>query len=484
MPQLAELAGHGFDVACLRAVPPLGFIALILSSALVTIDGTAVTVALPAIGRDFSARFSVLQWTSNASLLALAALVLPAGALGDRYGRRRTMRAGLLLFATASIACATAPGTGWLIVARLVQGAGAALVVPGAIAILRATYTDETERTRRFGLWAGWSGLATAAGPLAGGLIVDLISWRAVFLLSAALAVATALLLGSAPESRAERASHSIRPTPALLIVALLAGVSILLINGGGSGRWSSPSSLIAATAIALSAFALWRSHQLTPVLPRELLCSANCINANAATFVLYFGVFGISFLLVIYTQAVLGYSATWSAITVLPTALAILVLAEPFGRAGAWIGPRALIMGAPLAAAAGVLWISMGPHPLPFWTHIVTGSTLFGLGVAMAVSPLTHAAISSVPEESAGTASGVHHATVRASGLAAIALLGSLAAAGDAAGALTVDGFRRALLVCAAVIAVAGVLAGSRIIDEAPGGLPGSATDASGKSG
>jgi MFS family permease len=313
-------------------------------------------------------------------------------------------------------------------------------------------------------------------------MLVDLISWRAVFLFSAALAVATALLLGSAPESRAERASPSIRPFPALLIVTLLAGLSVLLINGGHDGSWRSPSSLAAAIAVALSALALWRYHQLTPVLPRELLCSVNCISANAATFVLYFGVFGLSFLLVIYTQAVLDYSATWSAVTVLPTALAILVLAEPFGRAGAWIGARTLVMAAPLAAAAGVLWIGMGPHPLPFWTHIVTGAALFGLGVAMAVSPLTHAAISSVPEESAGTASGVHHATVRASGLAAVALLGSLAAAGDAVGALTVDGFRRALLVCAAVIAVAGVLAGSRIIDEAPGGLPRPAKDSPGQ--
>jgi MFS family permease len=234
MPHSSELFRNlvAHALPCQAAVPFHGFLALILSSALVTLDGTAVTVALPAIGRDLAARFSVLQWTTNASLLALAALVIPAGLLGDNYGRRRMMRLGLLLFAAASAGCAFAPAAAWLIGLRLVQGTGAALIVPGAVAILRAVYTDEHERARRFGAWAGWSGAASAVGPLAGGTLVDLFSWRAVFLLSVTLAVPTLWLLRAVPESRADSNGTPMQLLPTLLIVLLLAGSSFVLING------------------------------------------------------------------------------------------------------------------------------------------------------------------------------------------------------------------------------------------------------------
>ena len=452
-------------------MPRGGFIALILSSALVTFDGTAVTVALPAIGRDLDAPFSALQWTMNASLVALAALVMPAGVLGDTYGRRRMMRLGLLLFASASVGCALAPTATWLVGARLVQGSGAALIVPGAIAILRATYADERERARRFGAWAGWSGAAGAIGPLAGGALVDLFSWRAVFLLSVALAVPTTLLLRSVPESCAEGEQQPMQLVPATLIVLLLAASSFVLINGPQAG-WMSVPTAGALVVVTLAACALWRQGRRCPVLPVEIAASRNCLAANAATFVLYFGMFGLAFLLVIYTQAVLEYSATWSGVAVLPSAVVMLLLSELFGRFAARLGTRALLISGPLTAAAGILWIGLGPQPLAFWTHIIPGTALFGLGVAMAVSPLTHAAVSSVPERTAGTASGVHHATVRAAGLTAVAVLGSFAASEPEAGVLSLDGFRRAMVVCGGFIAVAGVVAGTLIVNDEPGGL------------
>ena len=452
-------------------MPLRGFVALILSSALVTLDGTAVTVALPAIGRDLDAGFSLLQWTTNASLLSLAALVMPAGVLGDRFGRRRVMRLGLLLFAAASLACAIAPTAPALIVARLMQGAGAAAAVPGAVAILRATYADERERTRRFGTWAGWSGAASAAGPLVGGALVDIASWRAVFLLSMTLAIPTAVLLGAVPESRAEGRQQPVNLLPGVLIIVLMAGASFLLINARAAD-WTSPATIGAIGAVAAAVLALWWQGRRRAVIPVEIVSSRNCVAANAATFVLYFGMFGLAFLLVMYTQMALGYSATWSAMAVLPTAAVMLVGAERFGRLAARFGTRALLVAAPVAAAAGILWLGTAPHPLPFWSHLIPGTALFGLGLAIAVSPLTHAAVSSVPEACAGTASGFHHATVRTAGLVAVAILGSLAAGGADLESLTLDGFRRALVACAILVAVAGTAAGAFVTNEEPGGL------------
>jgi MFS family permease len=393
------------------------FVALILSSALVTLDGTAVNVALPAIGRDLDARFSELQWITDASLLMLALLLLPAGIVGDRFGRRRVTMLGLAAFGATSVACGAAPGVRWLIAARLAQGAAAAFIVPGAIAILRATYVDEKERARVFGIWAGWSGLASAAGPLLGGALADTLSWRAVFFVSAAITLPTLVLMRWVPESCDRRG---------LTVRATLAAV----------GR--------------------------TP----------NCLAGNIATFVLYFGLFGLSFLLAVYTQDVLGYSGTWAAVALLPVSLMMLALSEWFGRMGTRYGPRRLLTAGSVAAGAGIMWVASGAEPLAFWTRIVAGTTLFGFGLAMAVAPMTHAAVSSVPNDCAGAASGVNNAVVRAAGFLAIAVLGSLASAGPDDGRLSTESFREALMVCGGLVLVSGVLLSQLIRDSQRGGL------------
>jgi MFS family permease len=398
-------------------VSTVALVALILSSALVTLDGTAVNVALPAIGRDLGARYSQLQWITDASLFMLAALLLPAGMIGDRIGRRRVTRLGLVGFAAASAACAAAPTVWWLVGARLVQGAAAAFVVPGAIAILRATYRDEKERARVFGIWAGWSGLASAGGPLLGGALVDLITWRAVFLVSAMLALATIVLLRRVPES-SDRAGRTIRESLA------------------------------------------------------ELVATPNCVAGNLATFVVYFGLFGLSFLLAIYTQDVLGYSATWAGVTLLPVSLMMLALSERFGHLATRHGPRLVLTGGALAAGGGIIWLALGTEPLAFWTRIIAGSAMFGLGMAMTVAPLTHAAVSSVTKECAGAASGVNNAVVRAAGFVAIALVGSLASAGPEGNGMSPESFRYALMVCGGVVTVAGVLVAQMIRDRERGGL------------
>jgi MFS family permease len=394
--------------------------ALILASALITLDGTAVTVSLPAIGRELALSVSRLQWISNASLLMLAALLMPSGAAADRFGRYRVVRMGLLLFAAGSLAGLLSPSAAWLIGARAVQGVGGALILPAALAALRAGFPDPLERTRVFGVWAAWTGVAGASGPLLGGAIVDLVSWRGVLALSCAVAVTTLALLGF---RNSERAAVE-------------------------AGRAPLP---------------------LAPAV-RELVRSHNCLPANGATFAFYFGMFGLSFLLVLYTQQVLGYSGTWAGVVLLPISI-MLFGAGLLGRMTARFGSRLVLTTAAGIAASGVVWLATGPHPLSFTTRLIPAMLLFGLGISVAVAPLTQAAVSAVPEHCAGSASGLNHATVRAAGLIAIAALGALAAP-DGSQSVSPEGLRTALLVCAAVVGLVGAASGALVRDDRPGGL------------
>jgi MFS family permease len=443
---------------------------LMLASAVITLDGTAATVALPSIGRDLSVPISRLQWIGNAPLLMLAALLLPAGAVADRYGRVRVIRIGVAIFAAASLACAAAASDLALIAARLAQGLGGALILPAVLAVLRGAYADDAERARIFGAWAAWTGAAAAAGPLAGGALVDLLHWRAVFAPAAAAALAAMLLLRreSTPAGDATR-RHPIPLRSTAALAALLGAVAYLLIEGPSARLDIWRAAALGGAAVAAAAV-LARDPGRGVLFPRELLHAQNCIPANAATFALYFGMFGLSFLLALYTQQALGYSALGAAVVLLPMSV-MLFLAEPFGRVAARVGTQPLIVAGSLTAAAGIYWIAAGPHPLAFWSRMMTGAALFGLGVSLAVSALTHAAVAAVPAQCAGAASGLNHATVRAAGLVSIALLGSLAAPG-ASEAISAEGFRLALTICATVVAAGGVAGAVLLREEAPGGL------------
>lgn len=443
--------------------------AILLASALITLDGTAVNVALPAIGRDLAVSFSTLQWISNAPLVMLAALVLPAGMLADRYGRTRVMRLGLAGFAAGSALAAVAASDVALIGGRLLQGASGALILPGALAVLRAAHADPDERTRKLGVWAAWTGVAAAIGPLLGGALVDWMSWRAVVALPGVCAVAAVLMLR--PQGEAD-SSDEARPLPVggtIALVSFFGALAYLLIEGSRAG-WAAPHVLPALVLAPLAAIYLLRTPCRDRLLPPELLAARNCLSANGATFGLYFGVFGLSFLLALYTQQELGYSGISAGAGILPISL-MLFLAEPFGRLAARYGTRAAISAGSTVAAAGIVWIATGEQPLAFWSRIIVGSTLFGLGVSLAVSALTNAAVSAVPESVAGAASGLNHATVRAAGVAAIALLGSLAASTDGS-RMAADGFSRALWICAGIVGAAGVASGAFVRNDEPGGL------------
>jgi MFS family permease len=440
---------------------------LILASALITLDGTSTTIALPAIARDLSVPMSRLQWIANAPLLMLAALLLPSGTLGDRFGRIRVMRAGLACFIAGATACAAAPSDAVLIAAKLAQGAGASLVLPAALAVLRGAHDDAAERAHLFGIWAAWTGVASAAGPLVAGALVDLSSWRMVFVPSAAAGGAAMLLLGSDALT-----TESERPGPlpgkaTVALVLLLGGLAYALMHGASLGL-RDPWLAVPMTIAAAGAVVLARDRQRHVLLPRELIASRNCLPANATTFALYFGMFGLSFLVVLYVQQVLGESALRAAIVLLPMSL-MLLLAERFALLTRSLGARWLILAGAVAAGAGIGW--MGAHPLPAWWHIVLGTGVFGFGLSLAVSAVTNAAVAAVPETCAGAASGLNHAVVRAAGLAAVALLGSIAAPGLSDG-VSAEGVRFAMLVCAGVVVCGGVAGGALLRDEEPGGV------------
>lgn len=437
-------------------MPRRGLCALILSSGLVTLDGTGATVALPAIGRDLDARFSDLQWVTTAALLMVASFVMAGGALGDLYGRRRVMRSGLVLFGTASLGCALAPSIGVLIAMRVLQGAGAALLVPGAIAILRASYIERGPRLRALGSWAGWSGLAAAIGPLLGGALVDVLSWRAVFATSAALVVPALWLLRWVPEDRGQAAPPSGETIRSGVVVAAgLGGLSLLLMQ---SDLLAGPTGASAATLTA--GVLLARHPALRSVVPRGVVAATGCVAANVATAALYFGLFGLTFLLAFHTQERLGYSALWSGVSVLPIAV-VMLFAGRFGALASVSGSRLLVVMGVTIAGTALVWLAAGPEPLAFGSRILPGTAAFGIGLAMAVAPLTDAAVSSLPSGDAGAASGLHHAVVRASGVLAIATVGAVVERSAFASAATGDAFRLGLFVCAAVVLVPGVLAG-----------------------
>ena len=441
---------------------------VIAASALVTFDGTGATIALPAIGAQWGAHVVELRWIANAPLLVLAALLLPSGAVADRFGRVRVMRAGLVLFALASLGAAASRSAVELTACRLCQGVGGALILPAALAVLRSSADDPAARARVLGTWAAWTGAAAVLGPLLAGMLVDRASWRGVFLVSAVLAVAATVSL-DARHSRDGHARVAAVPARATAgMVALLGGTAFLLMHPPTDGvdRWTA----LAALGMVVGGFIVTRSTRRSVLFPRELLTAPNCMPANAVTFALYFGMFGMSFVVALYTQQRLGYSAFLAAVALAPMSL-MLLLAERFGRATSSFGSRTLVAAGALVAAAGLAWMGAGSHPLSFWSRIVSGSALFGLGTAVAVSALTHAAVAAVPVRCAGAASGLNHAIVRLAGLSAVALLGAVAAPG-ASDTVSPEGVRLALLTAAAVVAAGALVGASLLRDRAPGGV------------
>ena len=448
-------------------------VAAVLGSGMAAVDSTVVGIALPSIGRDFGAPLATLQWVVTGYLLALATFLLLGGALGDRFGRARVFSVGVAWFAVASALCAVAPGAGWLVAARVAQGMGAALLTPASLAILQASFRAE-DRPRAIGAWSGLGGLATAAGPLIGGYLISVGSWRWVFLINLPLAAAVLVITRRhVPETRDPRASGRIDLPGAVLAAVALTGATSALIEGPSQG-WTS--ALVVAGLVAavggLTAFLVVEARARRPMLPLDLFRVRQFSAANGVTFVIYGALGGALFLLPVERQVVAGYTPLESGLTLLPVTVIMLVFSARSGRLSARIGPRLQMSVCPVVVGAGLVLLSSLTPGGSYATGVLPAMCVLGAGLAITVAPLTSTAMGAAPTERAGIASAVNNVVARTAGLLAVAVLPFLAGITGESYLDPTDlarGFRTAMLISAALCVAGGVLAVLTIRNPSP---------------
>ena len=399
--------------------------AMILGSSVAGIDSTVVAVALPAIGRNLHVGFGGLQWTVTSYTLTLASLILLAGSLSDRWGRRRVFLAGLGWFTLASVLCAAAPSIGWLIAARAVQGIGGALMTPASLAIIEAAF-QPSDRTHAIGTWAGFSGVSSVMAPFLGGWLLEAGSWRWIFLINVPVAATVAWMTRRhVPESRDTSLSGRADWPGALAAVAALATITyaIIVLPGGGvrSPRFAA-AAVLALLSSATFAVTEWRASH--PMLPPAIFRPAQFRAANAVTFVVNGALGGFAFVFIPALEIIAGYSPVVAGSALVPVTVVTLLLSGSSGRLAQRIGPRLpLVAGCLLCTVASMLAVRIGPHA-GYWTVVLPVGLLFGLGLASLIPPLTASAMNSAPDSLAGLASGVNNAVARVAGLLWIAAL------------------------------------------------------------
>jgi len=401
--------------------------ATIAGSSMVFINGSTVNVALPALQQQLGASVTGIQWVVNAYSLFLAALILLGGSLGDQFGRRRMFMIGVGLFAAASLGCGLSPNLPSLVAARAVQGVGGALLTPGSLAIISATFEGEAEG-RAIGLWAGFSALTSALGPVLGGWLIDTASWRWIFFLHLPLAlVVLALSWTRVPESRDEDAGD-LDWWGALLVTAGLASLTYGLID---SSNRSFGHPLVLGTLVAgglLLALFLWvEARQDDPMMPLSLFRSSTFSGANALTLLLYMALGGLLFFLPMNLIQVYGYSATAAGAALLPFSLLMALLSSWAGGLVDRVGARLPLLVGPAIAAVGFFlfgFLPQGPGD-SYWSTFFPAAVVLGLGMAVSVAPLTTAVMQAAPETETGTASGINNAAARLANLVAIAVFG-----------------------------------------------------------
>ncbi len=439
-------------------------LATVLGSGLAGIDATVVNIALPTMGADLDADFAALQWMVTGYTLTLASFILLGGSLGDRYGRRRIFVLGVIWFAVASLLCGLAPDAGLLIAARALQGVGGALLTPGSLAIIQATFSGE-DRARAIGAWSGLGGVATAIGPFLGGWIVESVSWRWIFLINVPIAAVVVWIAARhVPETHDAEATGRLDVGGAVLGALALGGTTYALIEAPARGV-GSPAVLacgiLGITAAMAFLLVEWRTGH--PMLPLRIFGNRQFSAANAVTFLIYAVFGGIFFLLVVHLQVVGGFSPVASGVAMLPITALMLALSPRAGALSARIGPRIPMTAGPLVCAlALVLMLRIGPAA-SYLLDVLPAVVVLGLGLSLLVAPLTSTALSSVPEHQAGLASGVNNAVARAAGLIAIAVLpAAVGLSGDAySDAVQFEaGFDTACVIGAVVLVLGGLLA------------------------
>src|SRR5215217_2192287 len=437
----------------------------VLASFVAFLDGSVVNLALPAIGREFGGGLALQQWVVDGYLLTLGALILVAGAISDQFGRLSVLRMGIVVFTVASLLCALAT-SGWVLVgARCLQGLGAAFLVPSSLAMINARFSG-AEQSRAIGTWTAWTGMAFVVGPLLGGVLVDAVGWRWIFAVNIAPLAVTLYLTTklSADEFAGDRSARG-DVVGAVLNAVGLTGAVYALIEGQRLG-FANPAvvvSLVIGLA-CLIVFPWWERRTPHPMMPLHIFATRNFAVGNLATVFLYAAVSLGTLIVALFLQESAGLSATQAGLATLPVPVLSFFLARWFGTLAGVHGPRLYMALGPLTAAGGYLLMTMAREPFNFWTQMLPGLVVFGLGLSITVSPLTAAILAAVEPAQSGIGSAINNAVSRISGLVAVAFTGVIICLGersDGMGSCAVDfpGFRQGAVVTAALFAVAGVV-------------------------
>ncbi|OBF62474.1 MFS transporter [Mycobacterium sp. 852002-53434_SCH5985345] len=435
----------------------------VMVSMVAFLDSTVINLALPAIEHDLGGGLALQQWIIDGYLLATAAAILPGGSISDLFGRVPVMRFGLLTFGAGSVLAAAATSPATLVTARLVQGLGAAFLVPGSLALINTVF-DKARQSAAIGVWTGWTGTAFALGPLLGGMCVDFLGWRWIFVLSSIpMAVAYALTFWLCPMSGRVEGARVDTAGVGLSAVGLAATV-YALIESQRDG-WTVPTVFTPAVIgiAALAGFVSWQHRSRSPMLPLPLFTFRNFAAANLVTAFVYGGLTLGSLAIALYTQEVGGYSATAVGLATLPIPALSFLFARHVGRIAARLGPRAFLIVGPALAGIGLLLIRPKPSGFQAITDLVPGMTVLAIGLVVTITPLTSVTLASVPTENSGVASAINNGVSRLAALVSIGSLGLIST--DTASAI---GFAHVLELSAALFGL-GALCAALLITNLP---------------
>ena len=406
-------------------------VATILGSSIAILDGSVVGVALPSIQRSLGGGLAGEQWVTNAYLLTLGSLILLGGSLGDIFGERRVFALGVAGFGVCSLLCALAPSIGLLIAFRALQGVAGALLTPSSLAVIVAAF-PQRERGPAIGTWTAWGTIAGALGPLVAGLILNVASWRWIFVINLPLvAVCLWLILKAVPAGNRVSTRRRVDVVGAVLCVLALGGTVFALIEQPRLG-WSNPavSGCLIGGVLTFAAFLLYESRATDPMLRLDLFKSQNFAVGNVETLALYGGLSALFFFLILYLQQVAGYTPLESGLALLPESLVMFALSSRFGALADRVGPRLFMGGGPIVAGAGILMLLGSGVRVDYLTQVLPGILVFSLGLSITVAPLTAAILAGIDQSDAGIGSAVNNAVARVAGLVATVAIGALVAA------------------------------------------------------